>query len=169
MRIEDIKNKEIRERAKYYREHEKKHSKYLNDAFLWAYTTEGYDYWLRVNNGQQQTTEATEATELSLDEGNDLIQKELYDFKIELLQKNKDYNNSLHRPNIFGQEPIEGLKARMSDKLNRILSKGLDDKTEDSMRDLFGYYIHYCIMKRSKLSEPVKQSIIKHFKEKYKG
>jgi hypothetical protein len=86
--------------------------------------------------------------ELTIAETNDRIQEELKKFHDELIQKNIDYNNSLHRPNIFGQEPIEGLKARMSDKLNRILSKGLDDKTEDSFRDLFGYYIHYCIMKK---------------------
>ena len=85
---------------------------------------------------------------MNLEETNKAIAEEVLQFTKELVQKNKDYNNSLHRPNIFGQEPIEGLKARMSDKLNRILSKGLDDKTEDSMRDLFGYYIHYCIMKK---------------------
>ena len=78
---------------------------------------------------------------------NKLICDELLQFATELVQKNKDYNNSLHKPNIFGQDPVEGLKARMSDKFNRIISKGFDDLTEDSMRDLFGYYIHYCIMK----------------------
>ena len=83
---------------------------------------------------------------MTKDEVNLDILKYLEGFTKELIQKNKDYNNSLHMPNIFGQDPIEGVKARMSDKLNRILSKGLDDKTEDSMRDLFGYYIHYCIM-----------------------
>lgn len=81
-------------------------------------------------------------------EVNRLIVEELKNFTEELLQKNEDYNNSLHKPNIFGQEPIEGLKARMSDKFNRVISKGFDDKTEDSMRDLFGYYIHYCIMSK---------------------
>ena len=144
MKIKDIKDKEIRERADYYREHENK-SEYLNDAFLWANTTEGYDFWMRVNNGEQQTIKATE---LSFEDVNEKIVLELAEFRDELLQKNKDYNNSLHRPNIFGQEPTEGLKARMSDKLNRIISKGFDDKTEDSMRDLFGYYIHYCIMRK---------------------
>ena len=85
-------------------------------------------------------------TELTLEEVNNLIAKECDEFKAELIQKNIDYNNSLHRPNIFGQNPIEGIKARISDKLNRILSKGLDDKTEDSFKDLFGYYIHRKIM-----------------------
>jgi hypothetical protein len=84
--------------------------------------------------------------ELSKEEVNNLIIDECHAFCSQLIQKNEDYNNSLHKPNIFGQNPIDGLKARMSDKLNRILSKGLDDKTEDSFRDLFGYYIHYCIM-----------------------
>ena len=83
---------------------------------------------------------------MKLEETNKRITEEILDFATELVQKNRDYNNSLHRPNIFGQDPIEGIKARISDKLNRILSKGLDDKTEDSFRDLFGYYIHYRIM-----------------------
>lgn len=82
-------------------------------------------------------------------EVNHKIELELVKFRDELLQKNEDYNNSLHKPNIFGQDPIEGIKARMSDKFNRIISKGFDDKTEDSMRDLFGYYIHYCIMSKN--------------------
>ncbi len=84
--------------------------------------------------------------ELTIKEVNELIKIECDKFKDELIQKNIDYNNSLHRPNIFGQKPIEGINARISDKLNRILSKGLDDKTEDSFRDLFGYYIHRQIM-----------------------
>ena len=81
-------------------------------------------------------------------EVNELIKHELNEFTKELLKKNTDYNNSLYQDNIFGQDNIEGLKARISDKFNRIISKGFDDKTEDSMRDLFGYYIHYVIMKK---------------------
>tara|TARA_R110000851_G_scaffold245309_1_gene398079 strand:- start:63 stop:323 length:261 start_codon:yes stop_codon:yes gene_type:complete len=84
---------------------------------------------------------------MTKEEVNNAIIRELCVYTEELVQKNEDYNNSLHRPNIFGQDPVEGLKARMSDKFNRIISKGFDDTTEDSMRDLFGYYIHYCIMK----------------------
>ena len=84
---------------------------------------------------------------MTKEEVNKAIRKELGLYTGELVQKNEDYNNSLHEPNIFGQDPLEGLKARMSDKFNRIISKGFDDATEDSMRDLFGYYIHYCIMK----------------------
>jgi len=82
------------------------------------------------------------------DEVNKLIEQYMDDFKNQYVQKNNDYNNSLHRENIFKQNPLEGLKARMSDKFNRILSKGFDDDTEDSMVDLFGYYVHYCIMRK---------------------
>ncbi len=84
---------------------------------------------------------------MEINEVNDLIEQYMDEFKAQYVQKNKDYNNSLHRENIFKQNPMEGLKARMSDKFNRILSKGFDDDTEDSMVDLFGYYIHYCIMR----------------------
>ena len=90
---------------------------------------------------------------MTLEETNNKIREELGRFADELVQKNVDYNNSLHRPNVFGQDPMEGLKARMSDKLNRILSKGMDDKTEDSFRDLFGYYIHHCIMSEANESK----------------
>lgn len=90
---------------------------------------------------------------MTLEETNNKIREELGRFTEELVQKNVDYNNSLHRPNVFGQDPMEGLKARMSDKLNRILSKGMDDKTEDSFRDLFGYYIHHCIMSEANESK----------------
>ena len=86
---------------------------------------------------------------LTLEKVNNLIVYELEEFKKELVQKNNDYNNSLHQENIFGQDKIEGLKARISDKFNRIKSKGLDDTTEDSLRDLLGYYIHYQIMKKN--------------------
>ena len=47
---------------------------------------------------------------------------------------------------MFNQNPIEGIKARISDKINRIASKGIDDKTEDSVGDLIGYLIHLKIM-----------------------
>lgn len=85
--------------------------------------------------------------ELSLKQVNNLIDLEVEKFKKELIQKNIDYNNSLYKENLFGLNPLIGLKARISDKLNRIISKGLDDKTEDSLGDLAGYYFHHRIMK----------------------
>jgi hypothetical protein len=153
MKIEDIKDKDLRELArKRQLDSQWSDSDVLANAFGWEESPEGVEFWKSVCRGETKvltpSKELETVAELSLEETNILISKELDKFKGELIQKNKDYNNSLHRPNIFDQEPIEGLKARMSDKLNRILSKGLDDKTEDSMRDLFGYYIHYCIMRK---------------------
>ena len=101
---------------------------------------------MMITKGYHQIHKPINKKQMTLEDINDKICLEVNVFLDELIQKNIDYNNSLHRPNIFGQDPIEGIKARISDKLNRILSKGLDDKTEDSFRDLFGYYIHYCIM-----------------------
>ncbi len=141
IRIKDIESKEVRELALKRCDTRHNENSLLCVAFNWWETPEGLDFWTSVaSRGIPSLTKSKEDV-------NRLISEELNEFKAELLQKNEDYNNSLHSPNIFGQEPIEGLKARMSDKFNRIISKGFDDLTEDSMRDLFGYYIHYCIMK----------------------
>ena len=83
---------------------------------------------------------------MKIEEVNELIEIECDKIKQELIQKNVDYNNSLYLPNMFNQNPIEGIKARISDKINRISSKGIDDKTEDSIGDLIGYLIHLKIM-----------------------
>ena len=156
MNIKDIKDKNLRELA-IKRQSNCKWSnsfdKNVLNSFDWSETPEGFKFWESVCKGETKALrlvmkEPEKRTQLSLEGTNELISREVFKFEKELIQKNKDYNNSLHRPNIFGQDPLEGLKARMSDKLNRILSKGLDDKTEDSMRDLFGYYIHYCIMRK---------------------
>ena len=83
---------------------------------------------------------------MNIEKVNELIEIECDNIKQELIQKNIDYNNSLYLPNMFNQNPIEGIKARISDKINRIASKGIDDKTEDSIGDLIGYLIHLKIM-----------------------
>jgi hypothetical protein len=60
-----------------------------------------------------------------------------------LVQKNTDYNNSLHTPPLlFDMDPATGIKARINDKLNRIKQVGLNDKTEDTVDDLIGYLVH---------------------------
>jgi len=153
MKIRDIKNKELRELAKSRIDKDWNYNRFLrtndlDDAFEWSNTKEQDDFWDKVNDGKitELPKEERKQEILSKEEVNKLISKELDKFKNKLIQKNEDYNNSLHKKNIFGQDPLEGLKARMSDKFNRIISKGFDDKTEDSMEDLFGYYIHYKIM-----------------------
>jgi len=78
---------------------------------------------------------------------NDKIQ--LYTEKIarELIQKNKDYGDSLQNPiQVFQKNKIDGILGRIDDKLNRIKTVGINDKTEDSVNDLIGYLIHLKIM-----------------------
>ena len=155
MKIKEIKNKELRELAESridvnycdYEEFLKNNG--LDFAFDWQETKEGFKFWEGVYDGiitEIPVNKRISKPTLSKEEVNELIKSELETFTSELIQKNEDYNNSLHQKNIFGQDPIEGLKARMSDKFNRIISKGFDDKTEDSMKDLFCYYIHYKVM-----------------------
>ena len=65
----------------------------------------------------------------------------------ELIQKNKDYGDSLQNPlGVFQKNKLDGILGRIDDKLNRIKSVGINDKTEDSISDLIGYLIHLKIM-----------------------
>ena len=60
-----------------------------------------------------------------------------------LLQKNKAYGNSALDPiNVFYDgDPSSGIKIRIDDKLKRIQNVGINDQTEDSLKDLVGYLI----------------------------
>jgi len=82
--------------------------------------------------------------ENNITEVNKLIELECEQLKELLIQKNIDYNNSLHNPiRVFSKvSNTEGILARLDDKLNRILKKGINDKTEDTVSDLIGYLIH---------------------------
>ena len=74
---------------------------------------------------------------------NDHIEIECDRIKEMLVKKNNDYNNSLHsEPPLFNMDSATGIKARINDKLNRIKAVGLNDKTEDTVDDLIGYFIH---------------------------
>jgi len=60
-----------------------------------------------------------------------------------LIQKNKDYGDSLQNPiGVFQKNKIDGILGRIDDKLNRIKSVGINDLTEDSIEDLIGYLVH---------------------------
>lgn len=64
-----------------------------------------------------------------------------------LIKKNNDYGDSLQNPiSIFQQNKIDGILGRIDDKLNRIKTVGLNDKTEDTIEDLIGYLIHLKLM-----------------------
>tara|TARA_R110001632_G_C11079862_1_gene388437 strand:- start:36 stop:296 length:261 start_codon:yes stop_codon:yes gene_type:complete len=80
-------------------------------------------------------------------ETNVKIHKECEKITRELIQKNKDYGDSLQNPiGIFQKNKMDGILGRIDDKLNRIKSVGINDKTEDSISDLIGYLIHLKIM-----------------------
>ena len=78
---------------------------------------------------------------------NEKIIKELESIQKELIQKNIDYRDSLQNPlGVFQQDKLQGILGRIDDKLNRIKTVGLNDKTEDTIGDLIGYLIHLKIM-----------------------
>lgn len=60
-----------------------------------------------------------------------------------LLEKNAAYGDSALNPaNIFAKgSAIDNLCCRIDDKLMRIKNRGIDDKTEDTLLDLIGYFI----------------------------
>jgi len=62
-----------------------------------------------------------------------------------LLKKNKAYGDTANDPpQIFSKlSPKEGILARIDDKLSRIKTVGLNDRTEDTLLDLIGYLILY--------------------------
>lgn len=64
-----------------------------------------------------------------------------------LRKKNDDYGDSLQNPSgIFQKNKMDGILARLDDKLGRIKAVGINDKTEDTIEDLIGYLIHLKIM-----------------------
>ena len=76
-------------------------------------------------------------------ETRDLILEVSEDVTNLLLEKNAAYGDSALRPaNIFAKgDAVENLSARIDDKLMRIKTRGIDDKTEDTINDLIGYLI----------------------------
>ena len=76
-------------------------------------------------------------------ETRDLILEVSEDVTNLLLEKNAAYGDSALNPaNIFANgTAIENLSARIDDKLMRIKTRGIDDKTEDTINDLIGYLI----------------------------
>ena len=64
-----------------------------------------------------------------------------------LIEKNDDYGDSLQNPiGVFQKNKIDGILGRLDDKLNRIKSVGINDKTEDTIDDLIGYLVHLKLM-----------------------
>jgi hypothetical protein len=75
----------------------------------------------------------------------DKITQTFNDIRDLVVEKNKNYGNSVFKPvSMFGDEIIPAstaIKARISDKWSRISNRGLNDKTEDTLDDLIGYLV----------------------------
>jgi hypothetical protein len=116
----------------------------LTDAFSWRDTPEDYDYWDGINSSNALELNVISDSQASIAATMDEI-KEL------LLSKNKAYGNSALEPiNIFSKETaIDSLSARIDDKLARIKNVGLNDSTEDTLKDLIGYMVLLLIARRN--------------------
>ena len=81
-----------------------------------------------------------------------------------LLEKNKAYGDTAnHPPKIFSKlSAKEGLL-----KLSRIKHKGLNDLTEDTVKDLIGYLILYKVQIK-KDEDVIRQKLIESKQEKLK-
>jgi len=78
---------------------------------------------------------------------NEKLENYLEETKKFLIQKNNDYGDSLQNPiEVFQKNKIDGILGRIDDKLNRVKAVGINDKTEDTIKDLIGYLIHLDIM-----------------------
>ena len=66
-----------------------------------------------------------------------------------LLQKNAKYGDAALQPiNIFSKgNAVSSIKARIDDKLKRVMNAGTIDDTEDTLQDLAGYMILLMIAK----------------------
>lgn len=84
---------------------------------------------------------------MTLEETNILIEQKFEELKQIAIAKNTAYNASLYNPDgLFQLDVVDGLKARINDKLNRIKRVGLNDETEDTLKDLIIYLVHLDIM-----------------------
>jgi hypothetical protein len=73
----------------------------------------------------------------------DLIKDEARKIVMLLIEKNKAYGDTANNPpKIFSKlDAVEGLYARIDDKLSRIKMRGITDATEDTVSDLIGYLL----------------------------
>ena len=89
----------------------------------------------------------------------DLIKEVGREVVMLLLEKNKAYGDTANEPpKIFSKlSPKEGILARIDDKLSRIKTVGINDKTEDTILDLLGYLILYKVqLKKEELKSSKK-------------
>lgn len=92
--------------------------------------------------------------------GSDQIKREMSRLTNLLLFKNEAYGDSaLKYGAVFPIDPETAIKSRINDKIARIINKGIDDNTEDTIDDLIGYLVLLNIARLNcvcgkKLTEP---------------
>lgn len=88
---------------------------------------------------------------MNLEKTQQLIAETCDEIKNLLLGKNEKYGNSCIEPiHIFSKaEPLEQIRVRIDDKLNRIMNMGTDAQLdEDTVKDLIGYLILYRVAEK---------------------
>lgn len=74
------------------------------------------------------------------------IANEMDRLKAFFIEKNISYGDSLQNPvRVFSKDPLEGMLARVDDKLSRIKSVGINEDTLDTVEDIIGYLVHIII------------------------
>ena len=87
----------------------------------------------------------------AVSDNNELLEKEFDRLKSFVVQKNKDYGDSLQNPiKVFSKDPMQGILGRIDDKMGRIQTMGITEDTIDTVDDLVGYLIHLRIMYNKK-------------------
>ena len=78
------------------------------------------------------------------------IDEVLFELRGILETKNLNYGDSLQNPiqTFHRGSVVDGICARMDDKLGRIRRVGLSDETEDTLMDLIGYAVHLVVATR---------------------
>ena len=112
----------------------------------------------RMSDGiwfQEQNTSTT-VDKLKIEEQElNTLRKAYYlldEIKVMLREKNTAYGDSALNPiRLFSRsDAIDAICIRIDDKLSRISTMGIDDKAEDTIKDLIGYLILLQIAKERK-------------------
>lgn len=107
---------------------------------FWENSTPSTDNKTNINLQNEFKAAMTEVDEFA--EVQNLIAETCDEIKNLLLEKNRKYGNSALDPRrIFSKaDPIEQIKVRIDDKLNRIANQQ-SDEDEDVVQDLMGYLV----------------------------
>lgn len=97
--------------------------------------------WYQENN-MSTTMDKDKIEELELD----TLRKAYYildEIKVLLREKNEAYGDSALNPiRLFSRaDAITAIQVRIDDKLSRIQTMGINDKAEDTIKDLIGYLV----------------------------